>query len=110
MLIFQAAVCILDLANNTFSALEPGAHHHHAAAAVQAPDTINAKQTALEEQYQKLIVLGDQRKRKLEEACKGYQLLREANDLADWIRSREAVANTDTIGADLEEVEILQCV
>lgn len=26
--------------------------------------------------------------RKLEEACKGYQLLREANDLAEWIKSR----------------------
>ncbi|VDN43792.1 unnamed protein product [Gongylonema pulchrum] len=34
-------------------------------------------------------MLGDTRRRKLEEACKGYQLLREANDLAEWIRSRE---------------------
>ncbi|PIO56761.1 spectrin repeat-containing domain protein, partial [Teladorsagia circumcincta] len=45
---------------------------------------------------------------KLEEACKGYQLLREANDLAEWIKSREAVAAQQEIGTDLEQVEVLQ--
>ncbi|MCP9263394.1 Spectrin alpha chain [Dirofilaria immitis] len=59
-------------------------------------------------QYHKLVLLGETRKRKLEEACKGYQLLREANDLAEWIRSREAVAAQHEIGNDLEQVEILQ--
>lgn len=53
-------------------------------------------------------MLGEQRTRKLSEACKGYQLLREANDLADWIRSRETVASQSEIGTDLEQVEILQ--
>jgi spectrin alpha len=38
----------------------------------------------------------------------GYQLLREANDLADWIRSRETVASQEEIGSDLEQVEVLQ--
>ena len=47
-------------------------------------------------------------RRKLEEACKGYQLLREANDLAEWIRSKENTAMQSEIGTDLEEVEILQ--
>ncbi|KAI6244011.1 Spectrin protein 1 [Aphelenchoides fujianensis] len=87
--------------------LEPGAHHqHHASSA--PPDTINAKQSQIEDQYQRLIMLGEQRKRKLEEACKGYQLLREANDLAEWVKSRETVASQQEIGADLEQVETLQ--
>jgi hypothetical protein len=53
--------------------------------------SIGAKQNQIEEQYQRLLLLGDTRRRKLEEACKGYQLLREANDLAEWIRSRVCV-------------------
>ncbi|KAI6209533.1 Spectrin protein 1 [Aphelenchoides besseyi] len=87
--------------------LEPGYQHRHDAITAP-PDTINAKQSQIEDQYNRLIMLGEQRKRKLEEACKGYQLLREANDLADWIRSRETVASQKEIGADLEQVEVLQ--
>lgn len=41
--------------------IEPGTHHHHQAAAVQAPNTINAKQSQIEDQYQKLLMLGEQR-------------------------------------------------
>ncbi|VDM96402.1 unnamed protein product [Thelazia callipaeda] len=80
----------------------------------QVPSSIGGKQNEIEDQYQKLVILGDTRKRKLEEACKGYQLLREANDLAEWIRSRvgmfqkEAVAAQQEIGSDLEQVEVLQ--
>lgn len=70
--------------------------------------SIGAKQNQIEDQYQRLLLLGDTRRRKLEEACKGYQLLREANDLAEWIRSREAVAAQQEIGTDLEQVEVLQ--
>ena len=55
--------------------------------------SIPAKQNAIEYQYKNLLSLGDQRRRKLEEAVKGYQLLREANDLADWIRSKVHIAN-----------------
>lgn len=67
-------------------------------------NTINAKQSQIEDQYKRLKMLGEQRKRKLEEACKAYQLLREANDLAEWIKSREAVASQQEIGQDLEQV------
>uniref|UniRef100_A0A7E4VTH7 Spectrin alpha chain n=1 Tax=Panagrellus redivivus TaxID=6233 RepID=A0A7E4VTH7_PANRE len=88
--------------------IEPGSAHHHTAMAGQPPSSINMRQQQIEDQYQKLLTLGEQRKRKLEESCKGYQLLREANDLAEWIRSREAVAQQSEIGSDLEEVEVLQ--
>ncbi|VDM22258.1 unnamed protein product, partial [Wuchereria bancrofti] len=75
---------------------------------LQGPSLIGVKQGEIEDQYHKLVLLGETRKRKLEEACKGYQLLREANDLAEWIRSRETVAAQQEIGSDLEQVEILQ--
>jgi len=88
--------------------IEPGTQHYHQAMAGQAPNTINAKQSQIEDRYQRLLMLAEQRKRKLEEACKGYQLLREANDLAEWIKSRETVATQQEIGSDLEEVEVLQ--
>uniref|UniRef100_A0A915I8Y9 SH3 domain-containing protein n=1 Tax=Romanomermis culicivorax TaxID=13658 RepID=A0A915I8Y9_ROMCU len=70
--------------------------------------SIAAKQNQIEYQYKHLLQLGEQRRKKLEEACKGYQLLREANDLADWIRSKEQLATAQEIGSDLEEVEIMQ--
>ncbi|KAL3092945.1 hypothetical protein niasHS_004972 [Heterodera schachtii] len=88
--------------------IEPGSQHHHQALAGQPMNTINAKQSQIEDQYKRLLMLGEQRKRKLEEACKAYQLLREANDLAEWIRSRETVASQQEIGQDLEQVEVLQ--
>jgi spectrin alpha len=62
-----------------------------AAHAAHEISSIGAKQNTIEDQYQRLLLLADTRRRKLEEACKGYQLLREANDLADWIRSRVGV-------------------
>uniref|UniRef100_A0A0N5ANF9 Spectrin alpha chain n=1 Tax=Syphacia muris TaxID=451379 RepID=A0A0N5ANF9_9BILA len=74
----------------------------------QQVSSIGTKQNEIEDQYQKLVMLGETRRRKLEEACKGYQLLRDANDLAEWIRSREAVASQQEIGTDLEQVEVLQ--
>jgi len=54
--------------------------------------SIAAKQNQIEYQYKHLLQLGEQRRKKLEEACKGYQLLREANDLAEWIRSKVTTA------------------
>lgn len=84
--------------------VEPGSAKQPA----QQMSSIGTKQNEIEDQYQKLVLLGETRKRKLEEACKGYQLLREANDLAEWIRSREAVASQQEIGTDLEQVEVLQ--
>uniref|UniRef100_A0AC35U4B9 Spectrin alpha chain n=1 Tax=Rhabditophanes sp. KR3021 TaxID=114890 RepID=A0AC35U4B9_9BILA len=88
--------------------LEPGSNHYQQAMAASQANSINSKQHAIEDQYQKLIHLADARRRKLDEACKGYALLREANDLAEWIKSREAVATESEIGVDLEHVEVLQ--
>ena len=60
-------------------------------------NSIGGKQSEIEDKYQRLMMLGETRKRKLEEACKGYQLLREANDLAEWIKSRVSWKNELTL-------------
>ncbi|CAJ0583549.1 unnamed protein product, partial [Mesorhabditis spiculigera] len=74
----------------------------------QHVNSIGGKQNEIEDRYNRLQMLGEARKRKLEEACKGYQLLREANDMAEWIRSRENMATQQDIGLDLEQVVVQQ--
>ncbi|KAI2810972.1 Spectrin alpha chain, non-erythrocytic 1 [Blomia tropicalis] len=71
-------------------------------------NSLSARQTQIEAQYESLLQLGRERKRKLEEACRGYQLIREAGDLTQWIRDKEQVASVGEVGEDLEHVEVLQ--
>jgi spectrin alpha len=54
--------------------IEPGSQHHHQVLAAQPISTLGAKQNQIEDQYHKLLLLGEQRKRKLEDACKAYQV------------------------------------
>ena len=58
--------------------------------------------------YNDLFAVGEQRRRKLEESCKAYQLVREAGELAQWISDKEAVALSDEVGGDLEQVQVVQ--
>lgn len=50
--------------------------------------TISVRQQQIENQYGNLLDLGRQRKEKLEESCKAYQLVREAGELAQWIADK----------------------
>jgi spectrin alpha len=70
--------------------------------------TISVRQQQIENQYENLLDLGSQRKQKLEESCKAYQLVREAGELAQWIQSKETVALSEEVGDDLEQVEVIQ--
>ena len=58
--------------------------------------------------YGNLLELGRQRREKLEESCKAYQLVREAGELAQWIDDKERVALSEEVGDDLEQVEGIQ--
>ena len=58
--------------------------------------------------YDNLMELGRQRRQKLEESCKAYQLVREAGELAQWINDKETVALSEEVGGDLEQVEVIQ--
>lgn len=71
-------------------------------------NSLSARQTQIEAQYESLLQLGRERKRKLEEACRGYQLIREAGDLTQWVKDKEQVASVGEVGEDLEHVEVLQ--
>ncbi len=55
--------------------------------------SITARQKQIESQYNQLISLGRERQEKLAEACKAYVLVREAAELAQWIKDKEQYAS-----------------
>lgn len=76
--------------------------------ALVSQSSINSRQNQIEGQYDNLLAIGRQRKEKLEEACRAYQLVREAAELAQWIKEKEQVATVQHLGDDLEQVEVYQ--
>lgn len=55
-----------------------------------------------------MLDLGNQRREKLQESCKAYQLVREAAELANWITEKEGIMIGEDVGEDLEQVEEYQ--
>merc|ERR1719443_2286741 len=55
-----------------------------------------------------LIELGTQRRKRLEETCQAYQLVREAQELSNWIKTKENHATIEDVSDDLEQVEVMQ--
>jgi spectrin alpha len=66
------------------------------------------RQLQIEELYNYLLELGRSKLAKLEDSVKAYQVAREAADLTQWIRDKEQFAKVETVGDDLEQVEVLQ--
>lgn len=58
--------------------------------------------------YHSLLELGEKRKGMLEKSCKKFMLFRETNELQQWINEKEAALTNEEVGADLEQVEVLQ--
>ena len=74
----------------------------------QQPSTsVNTRQSQIEQQYQRLLNLGRERSRKLQEACDAHRLVREAADLTVWISDKEKVAAEQNLGQTPDEVELL---
>ncbi|XP_049273275.1 spectrin alpha chain isoform X2 [Rhipicephalus sanguineus] len=71
-------------------------------------NSIGARQAQIEAQYGNLMALGRSRCDKLAESLRAYQLVREAAELAQWIKDKEQVAQVQEVGEDLEQVEVLQ--
>nr|CDS29622.1 Spectrin alpha actinin [Hymenolepis microstoma] len=70
------------------------------------PLTVALQQKRLEEQYANLLKLGRDRRERLQGSVQAYQLVREANDLHQWVVEKELLAVTETIvPVKLEEVE-----
>ncbi|KAL0276367.1 UNVERIFIED_CONTAM: hypothetical protein PYX00_003957 [Menopon gallinae] len=70
--------------------------------------SIAARQNQIEAQYSHLLGLAKERQHKLDETVKAYVLVREAAELASWIKDKENYAEVEDVGEDLEQVEVLQ--
>ncbi|KAH0505287.1 Spectrin alpha chain, non-erythrocytic 1 [Microtus ochrogaster] len=70
--------------------------------------SVSLRMKQVEELYQSLLELGEKRKGMLEKSCKKFMLFREANELQQWISEKEAALTSEEVGADLEQVEVLQ--
>ncbi|XP_014210997.1 spectrin alpha chain isoform X2 [Copidosoma floridanum] len=70
--------------------------------------SIKARQAQIEAQYEELLRLAHDRQNKLNETAKAYVLVREAADLASWIKDKENHAQVQDVGEDLEQVEVMQ--
>uniref|UniRef100_A0A669QD02 Spectrin alpha chain, non-erythrocytic 1 n=1 Tax=Phasianus colchicus TaxID=9054 RepID=A0A669QD02_PHACC len=70
--------------------------------------SIALRQEQIDNQYHSLLELGEKRKGMLEKSCKKFMLFREANELQQWINEKEAALTNEEVGADLEQVEVLQ--
>lgn len=70
--------------------------------------SIAARQSQIEGQYDDLLRLARERQNKLNETAKAYVLVREAAELATWIKDKENHAQVQDVGEDLEQVEVMQ--
>lgn len=70
--------------------------------------SIAARQNQIETQYEQLLALARERQNKLNETVKAYVLVREAAELATWIKDKENHAQVQDVGEDLEQVEVMQ--
>lgn len=66
------------------------------------------RQKQIEKEYNDLLAKGRDRKNKLEDAVKAYQMVRQATELAQWLKDKEQIATIQVVGDDLEQVEVLQ--
>uniref|UniRef100_A0A8D2LV28 Spectrin alpha chain, non-erythrocytic 1 n=1 Tax=Varanus komodoensis TaxID=61221 RepID=A0A8D2LV28_VARKO len=70
--------------------------------------SVSLRMKQVEELYHSLLELGEKRKGMLEKSCKKFMLFRETNELQQWISEKEGALTTEEVGADLEQVEVLQ--
>jgi spectrin alpha len=74
--------------------IEPGLSASQQALAEQS--SIAARQVQIDSQYQSLMALARERQRKLSETCKAYVLVREAAELAQWIKNKVECSNINS--------------
>ncbi|XP_038072907.1 spectrin beta chain, non-erythrocytic 1-like isoform X2 [Patiria miniata] len=71
-------------------------------------DQIAIRQSQIDKLYAGLKDLAEERRGRLEETTKLFQLNREVDDLEQWIAEREVVAGSHELGQDFEHVTMLQ--
>merc|ERR1719412_1598101 len=73
-----------------------------------ASSSVGARQSQIEKKYDDMLSLGNNRRQRLEETCKAYQLVREAQELSNWIKTKEQHAQIQDVPDSLENVEVIQ--
>uniref|UniRef100_A0A673BYI2 Spectrin beta chain n=1 Tax=Sphaeramia orbicularis TaxID=375764 RepID=A0A673BYI2_9TELE len=71
-------------------------------------ERISMRQSQVDKLYAGLKDLSEERRGKLEERLRLFQLNREVDDLEQWIAEREVVAGSHELGQDYEHVTMLQ--
>lgn len=70
--------------------------------------SVSSRQVQIEKLYENILSLCSERAKRLGETCKAYQLVREATELSNWIKTKEQHAQIQNVGDDLEHVEVMQ--
>merc|ERR1712203_1235688 len=73
--------------------------------------SVGSRQAQIEKQYENLLTLGSERAKRLQETCRAYQLVREAAEMSNWIKTKEQhaqVSDCTDCSDDLEQVEVMQ--
>ena len=73
-------------------------------------EQVKIRQSQVDKLYEGLKDLAEERRGKLDETLKLYQLQGEIDDLEHWIAEKEVVAGSEDIGQDLAQVEVDLCV
>ncbi|KTF76375.1 hypothetical protein cypCar_00048606, partial [Cyprinus carpio] len=77
-------------------------------AATTQSERIGMRQSQVDKLYAGLKDLSEERRGKLEERFRLFQLNREVDDLEQWIAEREVVAGSHELGQDYEHVTVRQ--
>jgi spectrin alpha len=70
--------------------------------------SVGARQVQIEKLYETIMNLGKERAKRLRETCKAYELVRDAAELSNWIKTKEQHAEIEDVSDDLEQVEVMQ--
>ena len=67
-----------------------------------ASSSVGHRQSQIDKTYENLLELGNIRRKRLDETCKAYQLVREAQELSNWIKTKEQHATIQDVSDDLK--------
>jgi len=70
--------------------------------------SVGSRQAQIEKTYSNLLELGNVRRKRLDDTTKAFQLVREAQELSNWIKTKEQHAQVQDVSDDLEQVEVMQ--
>ncbi|XP_022241663.1 spectrin beta chain, non-erythrocytic 1-like [Limulus polyphemus] len=70
-------------------------------------ENILKKQVSVEEEYEQLQKLAEERDQKLQDSRRFFMFMREADEVETWIHDQMVIASSEDVGKDLEHIEIL---